>query len=76
MSAAEQRLATWLADLAARQSTPGGGGAAGLAAAVGAAVGQWQLTILRGKSGLIVRHQVCNSSNALIRLEYLFTGHR
>jgi formiminotetrahydrofolate cyclodeaminase len=51
MSTAEQRIDTWLEALASEAATPGGGAAAGLAAATGAALIAMVGRLTIGKSG-------------------------
>jgi formiminotetrahydrofolate cyclodeaminase len=51
MSTAEQRIDTWLGALASEAATPGGGAAAGLAAATGAALIAMVGRLTIGKSG-------------------------
>ena len=48
-SSAEQSIAGWVSALAARQPTPGGGGAAAIAAAIGAAAGAMSARYTTGK---------------------------
>ena len=69
MSAADATISDWLAQLAARQATPGGGAAA-LAAAIGVAVGAMSAQYTTGKNGSsgknVVKTNFLGSSPAFI----------